>query len=158
LILAILSLSDSSYARESSEIRYQLPSIETDRSDGPDVVDGQVLANPLLAAGLRNGVLERITYVPGMTRELRAILNSRVGRIAKWMGNLDEIYVWVLILLVMGYFFVALAFKRMQGRRTAPFIGLMMIGILVSSISGEFSDSMLMDMRFRGVGDCPDGQ
>ena len=146
---ATLSLSDSSYTRESSEIRYQLPSIETTGANGP------VLANPILAAGLRNGVLERITYVPGMTRELRAIQNSRVSRIAKWMGNLDEIYVWVLILLVMGYFFVALAFKRMQGRRTAPFIGLMMIGILVSSISGEFSDSMLMDMRFRGVGRLP---
>lgn len=150
-----LSLSDSSYTRESSEIRYQLPSIESDGSDGPNGVDGQVLANPMLAVGLRNGELERITYVAGMTRELRAIQNNRVGRIAKWMGNLDEIYAWVLILLVMGYFFVALAFKRMQVRRTAPFIGLMMIGLLVSSISGEFSDSMLMDMRFRGVGRLP---
>jgi hypothetical protein len=33
------------------------------------------------------------------------------------MGNLDEIYVWVLILLVMGYFFVALRLQKDAGTK-----------------------------------------
>lgn len=112
----------------------------------------RVLLRPTLKIGARYGKLTRLEFVPGLTSEMRSLIEARRSRPEGWMGRLEFFYALPFLLVLIIWFFVALAFRRLQLRRTLPFGLLTMVLLMLTTLAGSGADGLRMGLSFTGIG------
>lgn len=127
-----LTLSDASHTKNNSDLRYEGQGVK-------------------IRVGMRDGGMERVEMTPAVTAEMRAEAEGWRGKWARWVGSVDNIYVWLLILLVAAYFLIAMSLGRLQSWMTFPFWAVMTVLIFWGNIAGEFADQFRFNMTISGV-------
>ena len=126
------TLSDASHTRNNSDLRYEGKGVR-------------------VRVGIREGELERAELTPEVTAEMRAEEEGWRGKWARRVGEVDNIYVWLLILMVAAYFLIAMSLGRLQAWMTLPFWALMTVLMFWGNIAGEFADRFRFNLTISGV-------
>lgn len=114
-----------------------------------------VLLHPTLKIGARYGKLTRLEFQPGLTPELRRLMDARLNRPEGWLGRLEVFYALPFLSVLLIWFFLALAFRRLQVRRTWLFGLAVLLLLAMVTLAGSGLDSLRMDISFTGLSGQP---
>ncbi|MFZ4627380.1 MAG: hypothetical protein ACOYNR_03525 [Blastocatellia bacterium] len=123
-----VTLSEASYTREITRLRYR-------------VLGEEEWVSPVWTVVMRGEQLERIEFSPGFSPSFRGEAELRQGEWARWLSQVDGVYMWVVLLVGIISFLGSAALGRLQPRMTLLFWAASFLFLLVFNWGGGWAGS-----------------
>lgn len=134
-----VTLSEASYTREITRLRYR-------------VLGEEEWVSPVWTVVMRGEQLERIEFSPGFSSSFRGEAEQRQGEWARWLSEVDGIYMWVVLLIAIVSFLGSSALGRLQPRLTLLFWAASFVLLLTLNWGGGGLDRIQRTLEGAGLG------
>ena len=134
-----VTLSEGSYTREITRLRYR-------------VLGEEDWVSPVWTVVMRGDQLERIEFSPEFSSSFLGEAEQRQGEWARWLSQVDGIYMWVVLLVGIVSFLGSAALGRLQPRLTLLFWASSFILLLFFNWGGGGLDRIQRTLDGSGFG------
>lgn len=133
-----VTLSEASYTREITRLRYR-------------VLGEEEWVSPVWTVVMRGEQLERIEFSPGFSPSFRGEAELRQGEWARWLSQVDGVYMWVVLLIGIISFLGSAALGRLQPRLTLLFWAASFVFLLSFNWGGAGLDRIQRALEGSGL-------